>query len=93
MGTAAATIVVKISGSLVLSASAFHMNKNRKQTQLKGRLHILNGTIKILKEIQNDAKGKILPGLPSGKETILLPESSQERKKRTKSLDKRHIVV
>ncbi|WP_277407256.1 hypothetical protein [Lacrimispora xylanisolvens] len=27
MGTAAATIVVKISGSQVVSASAFHLNK------------------------------------------------------------------
>ncbi len=93
MGTAAATIVVKISGSQVVWASAFHMNKNRKQTQLKGRQHILNGTIKILKEIQSDAKGEILPGLPAGKGTILLPESSQERKKRTKSVDKRLNVV
>lgn len=71
----------------------FSHEQNRKQTQLKGRQHILNGTIKILKEIQSDAKGEILPGLPAGKGTILLPESSQERKKRTKSVDKRHNVV
>ncbi|WP_318063183.1 hypothetical protein [Clostridium boliviensis] len=58
------------SGSPDNRASAFHIQSYKKQTQFKGRQHILNGTIKKLKENQNHAKGEILPGLSAGEGTI-----------------------